>query len=72
MSGVRETLTKRYILNRSVAAAQTRFGEVRVKRSAGYGAEKTKYEYEDIARFARENGLSLREAKALIEEEADG
>ncbi|MBQ6021644.1 MAG: nickel pincer cofactor biosynthesis protein LarC [Clostridia bacterium] len=70
--GVRETLTKRYILNRSVAAAQTRFGEVRVKRSAGYGAEKTKYEYEDIARIARENGLSLREAKALIEEEADG
>ena len=70
--GVRETLTKRYILNRSVAAVPTRFGEVRVKRSAGYGTEKKKYEYEDRARIARENGLSLREAKALIEEETDG
>ncbi len=70
--GVRETLTKRYILDRSVAAVPTRFGEVRVKTSAGYGTEKKKYEYEDVARIARENGLSLREARVLIEEETDG
>ena len=69
--GVRETLTKRYVLERSVSAVQTRFGEVRVKTSAGCGAEKKKYEYEDLARIARENGLSLSEARALVEEETN-
>ena len=67
--GVRETVTKRYILNRNVSAVQTQYGEVRVKASSGYGVEKKKYEYEDIARIAREKELSLFEAKALVEKE---
>ena len=69
--GVRETLTKRYILSRSVSAAQTRYGEVRVKASSGYGAEKRKYEFEDIARIARENDLSLYEVRALLAKKTD-
>ena len=64
--GVRETLTKRYILERKTVELQTPFGPVRKKEAAGYGAAKEKYEYEDLARVARAQGLSLAEARKLI------
>ena len=40
---------------------------MRVKESAGYGVRRRKYEYEDLARIAREKGISLREARELME-----
>ena len=67
--GVRETLTKRFVLDRKIESVQTKYGAVRVKTSSGYGAARRKYEYEDIARIARENGLSLSEVRAEIENE---
>ena len=64
--GVRETLCRRYTLSRRTETAETEFGPVRVKIAEGYGTEKAKIEYEDLARAARENGLSLSEAEARI------
>ena len=67
--GIRETETKRYVLSRTVETRQTAYGEIRIKRSEGYGAVKEKIEYEDLARIAKEYGLSLAEAKEKVERE---
>ena len=40
---------------------------MRRKLSEGYGMTRVKYEYEDIARIAREKGLSLDAVLRLIE-----
>lgn len=64
--GIRETEVKRFILERETEEIETQFGTVRKKKSFGYGAEKEKYEYEDLAKIARENDLSISEVKANI------
>lgn len=64
--GVRENILRRHILDRSVEKIPTPFGEVRRKVSTGYGVTRQKLEYEDIARVAREKGISFREAEALL------
>jgi len=64
--GVRESLHRRYTLERLESTLHTPLGDVRCKTSTGYGVTRTKYEYEDLAYIARENGLSLAEAKAQI------
>lgn len=66
--GVRETLTHRYILERNIETIHTALGDVRVKKSHGYGVSRRKYEYEDLARIAREKSISIEEVKKLIEE----
>ena len=63
--GVRETEKRRYTLQRSFAAVETPCGTVRRKDSAGYGARRSKYEFDDLARIAREKNISLREAAEL-------
>ena len=57
--GVRETVCNRYTLTRKIDVVQTPYGPVRQKIATGYGVERRKYEYEDLARLARENNLSL-------------
>ena len=69
--GVREVETKRYILSRTVDAKETALGEVRVKRSEGYGAVRAKVEYEDLARIAKERNITLSEAAALVNKEIE-
>ena len=64
--GVRRTLCQRYMLSRSFEQVQTPCGAVRIKNGQGYGVKKSKAEYEDIARIAREQGISLAEARALL------
>lgn len=64
--GVREMSTKRYILKRDIKTLNTPLGDVRVKESSGYGVIRSKLEYEDISRIAKEKGLSLSEVKAEI------
>lgn len=66
--GVREAVTRRYILKRSTETLHTPYGDVRCKHSSGYGTSKFKYEYEDLARIAKENNLSIEEVRKLIEE----
>ena len=65
--GVRETETKRYVLERRIYSMETPYGEVRKKISSGYGVNRCKYEYEDLAHIAREKNISIEEVKKLIE-----
>lgn len=58
--GIRESVHERYVLNRDTDTVSTRYGELRIKRSSGYGVVREKYEYEDVADIARKNGTSLR------------
>ena len=64
--GIREAKLDRYFLHRSIEEVDTPFGKVHVKKAAGYGVERSKYEYEDLARIAREEGLSLEEVKKRL------
>jgi len=66
--GIRERETRRHLLRRRVDTCDTALGPVRVKRSAGRGVERTKLEFEDLARIARERNVSLAEARRLAEE----
>lgn len=59
--GVRENQLHRYTLDRKTETVQTPYGPVRQKIATGYGVERKKYEYEDIAQLARENRLSLKD-----------
>ncbi len=62
--GIRENVYKRYTLERSVETVQTRYGEIRKKISRGYGVTREKYEYEDLARAAREHDISVSQVTA--------
>lgn len=67
--GIREVVCHRYVLERSFTTLQTPYGEVRRKDSVGYGVRRSKYEYDDISRIAKEKGISISEAIRLIAEE---
>ncbi len=64
--GVRETVTHRHIMDRKTEIVQTPYGEVRRKVSSGYGVSRSKYEYDDLARIAREQNISLDEVKKRL------
>lgn len=68
--GIRETVTRRYILRSESKTVQTPYGDVRVKSVDGYGISREKYEYEDLARIARERGIGLSEVRQLLQEKA--
>ena len=62
--GVREQLCRRYTLKRRVETVNTPYGPVRKKVSEGYGVRREKYEYEDLAGIAAEQGISLMELES--------
>lgn len=68
--GVREAVLRRSVLTRRTETVETAFGPVRRKVAAGYGAERVKYEYEDLARIAKEQGISIDAVREAVE--ADG
>lgn len=57
--GIRENIFRRYTLTRRTETEETAYGPVRCKISSGYGTEHKKYEYDDLARIAKENDLSI-------------
>ncbi len=57
--GIRESISHRYTMTRRIGKVDTRYGEMRVKHSEGYGVERSKYEYEDLARIARNISESI-------------
>lgn len=65
--GVRETVCRRYTLERQEETARTPWGDVRIKRSRGYGADRQKAEFEDLARIAREQDMTLAQVREKIE-----
>ncbi len=65
--GVRESLTRRSVLMRRIEEFQTPFGPVRRKISSGFGVRREKYEYEELARIAEAEGLSLAEVRKKLD-----
>ena len=53
--GIREESCRRYTLERRTETTETPWGTLRRKVASGYGAERQKPEYEDLARIARQN-----------------
>ena len=64
--GIRETSQRRYVLDREIRTVETELGEVRQKISRGYGVIRSKYEYDDLARIAREKDMSVEEVRERI------
>lgn len=57
--GIRENTCNRYTLERTTQAVSTPYGPVHKKTATGYGVSRSKWEYEDLARIAREHDLAL-------------
>ena len=56
-NGLRARRCGKYYLAPEIEEAKTRWGTVKIKKAAGYGAAHVKPEYEDVARLARENQI---------------
>jgi hypothetical protein len=65
--GIRETICNRYILERTEETLNTPLGQVREKKVTGYGVERSKLEYDDLASIARNTGKSLQDIRNLVE-----
>ena len=64
--GVRESVCQRYVLAREIVPVDTPFGVIHRKDAAGFGVKKSKYEYEDLARAAREKECSIGDVKKAL------
>lgn len=65
--GIREYVCRRMVLRRQEEVVETGYGPVRVKKSAGYGTQKEKYEYEDLREIANRTGRSIREIREELQ-----
>ena len=65
--GVREYVCNRYNLTRSIDTVQTEYGAVRIKKAEGYGVKRSKAEYDDLAKIARENDTTIAEIRKATE-----
>ena len=65
--GIRETLCQRHTLERKVVTVETQYGSVRKKVSSGYGITREKWEYEDLARIAKEQNISIQQIRTMLE-----
>lgn len=65
--GVREYVCNRYNLTRSIDTVQTEYGAVRLKKAEGYGVKRSKAEYDDLAKLARENDTTIAEIRKATE-----
>ena len=66
--GIRENFNNRYTLERRIISKETDCGTVRIKQSKGFGVNREKYEYEDLARIAVEKGISIEEVIKILED----
>ena len=64
--GIRELISERYVLDREEKTYETPYGSVRVKEVSGFGISRSKIEYEDLARIAIEQGISISKARSLV------
>ena len=64
--GIREKLCGRYVLDRKIETINTPLGEVRIKTSEGYGIKRSKPEYDDLAKIAKEKRLILTKLKKQL------
>lgn len=64
--GIRQNVCDRYVLKRTEEVVDTPYGEVRIKRSKGYGVDRVKIEYNDLARIADERDESIPDIRDTI------
>lgn len=69
--GIRENVSRRHVMKRTIDTVDTAFGTIRKKTSEGYGIRKEKYEFEDVARAAREQKLSPAEVLRRLENDSN-
>ena len=61
--GVRCQSVRRYTLRREAVALDTPYGPVRAKRSHGFGVDRVKPEFDDLAQIAEREGIPVGEIK---------
>ena len=66
--GIRELLLERYVLERKNLSVESEFGLVHKKLSKGYGCEKEKLEYEDVAAIAKAHNMTIRQVRNELRE----
>ena len=66
--GIRQNIL---LHDRTENTVKTKYGDVRVKQSEGYGVKRVKAEYDNVARIADELGISINETRRLIGEELE-
>ncbi len=66
--GIRRLDLDKYQLPRNIDEVETCYGSVRVKTSEGMGVRKAKAEYDDLAKLAEENGVSLDDIRKAVSE----
>ncbi|MBR4223719.1 MAG: nickel pincer cofactor biosynthesis protein LarC [Oscillospiraceae bacterium] len=64
--GVREEITRRYVLKRHTETVDSPLGEIHRKVSEGYGVTRIKYEHDDLERMASENYMSIEELRMWL------
>ena len=64
--GVRVSQTRRVVLRRTESSKETPYGPVRIKNASGNGFSKSKPEYEDIAKIAGDNDMTLTDVMDLL------
>ncbi len=64
--GVRCQQFNRYKLKSSYETAATPYGQIRIKKSEGFGIQKKKAEYEDLKAAAQKHNLSLEEVRRQL------
>ncbi len=65
--GVRVRTERRHILPRTIVTVETPFGAVRVKRAGTNGESRTRAEYDDLLRIARDRNLPLPEVARIVD-----
>jgi hypothetical protein len=66
--GIRGRTLERWELERSVETVETALGPVRRKTARGFGVERRKWEYEDLARIASERGIALEDLRRMLDD----
>ena len=64
--GIREVVSERYVLDRTEGSAKTPYGTIKYKHVTGYGADRVKAEYDDLAALAAEKDISIADARSLV------
>lgn len=65
--GIRGSRMERYVLERESEVVESAYGPICKKTSKGYGVLRAKYEYEELARIAREQNISLEAVRKEIQ-----
>ena len=69
--GVRRKLYERFVLTRREETLNTRYGMVRRKISEGYGIQRQKPEYDDLAKIAAKENVSIEEVRQMVKNDLD-